>query len=68
MDTPMLQMDLSILISNPIKKSLNMENLKELRMLKLKLNKDSTYKKDPRDFALWKAAKPAEPKWPSPWG
>ena len=39
MDTPMLQMDLSILISNPIKKSLNMENLKELRMLKLKLNK-----------------------------
>ncbi|QLY31449.1 cysteine--tRNA ligase [Nocardia huaxiensis] len=25
-------------------------------------------KKDPRDFTLWKAAKPGEPKWPSPWG
>src|SRR5437763_11890203 len=25
-------------------------------------------KRDPRDFALWKAAKPDEPAWPSPWG
>lgn len=25
-------------------------------------------KKDPRDFAVWKAAKPGEPAWPSPWG
>jgi cysteinyl-tRNA synthetase len=25
-------------------------------------------KKDPRDFALWKRAKPGEPSWPSPWG
>jgi len=25
-------------------------------------------KKNPLDFALWKAAKPGEPKWPSPWG
>ncbi|MFE3075104.1 cysteine--tRNA ligase [Nocardia tengchongensis] len=25
-------------------------------------------KKDPRDFTLWKAAKPGEPSWPSPWG
>lgn len=25
-------------------------------------------KKDPLDFALWKPAKPGEPKWPSPWG
>jgi len=25
-------------------------------------------KKDPRDFALWKAAKPGEPSWPTPWG
>ena len=25
-------------------------------------------KDDPLDFALWKAAKPGEPKWPSPWG
>jgi len=25
-------------------------------------------KRDPFDFALWKAAKPNEPSWPSPWG
>lgn len=25
-------------------------------------------KKDPLDFALWKAAKPGEPAWASPWG
>ena len=25
-------------------------------------------KADPLDFALWKGAKPGEPKWPSPWG
>ena len=25
-------------------------------------------KEDPFDFALWKAAKPGEPSWPSPWG
>ena len=25
-------------------------------------------KKDPRDFALWKGAKPGEPSWPTPWG
>ena len=27
-----------------------------------------TRKKDPLDFALWKAAKPGEPSWDSPWG
>ncbi len=25
-------------------------------------------KRDPRDFALWKSAKPGEPSWESPWG
>lgn len=25
-------------------------------------------KKNPRDFVLWKAKKPGEPAWPSPWG
>jgi cysteinyl-tRNA synthetase len=25
-------------------------------------------KRDPMDFVLWKAAKPGEPFWPSPWG
>src|SRR6202035_4362524 len=26
------------------------------------------HKQDPRDFALWKAAKPGEPYWETPWG
>ena len=29
---------------------------------------DLTYKKDPRDFALWKVAKTGDPSWPTPWG
>ncbi len=29
---------------------------------------DESVKKDPRDFALWKGAKPGEPAWPTPWG
>ena len=29
---------------------------------------DETFKKGPRDFALWKAAKPGDPSWPTPWG
>ena len=29
---------------------------------------DETIKKDPRDFALWKAAKAGDPSWPTPWG
>jgi cysteinyl-tRNA synthetase len=29
---------------------------------------DETFKKDPRDFALWKAAKPGDPSWSTPWG
>ncbi|MBI2889794.1 MAG: cysteine--tRNA ligase [Nitrospirae bacterium] len=28
----------------------------------------SEEKRNPLDFALWKAAKPGEPSWPSPWG
>lgn len=31
-------------------------------------NADVGNKRDSRDFALWKAAKPGEPSWPSPWG
>lgn len=27
-----------------------------------------SYKRDPMDFVLWKAAKPGEPSWDSPWG
>ena len=26
------------------------------------------FKRDPRDFVLWKSSKPDEPCWPSPWG
>ncbi len=35
-----------------------------------RLEADSTApkKKDPFDFALWKAARPGEPSWDSPWG
>src|SRR5215469_7285092 len=29
---------------------------------------DVSAKHDPRDFALWKRAKPGEPTWPTPWG
>ena len=29
---------------------------------------EANNKKDPRDFALWKAAKKGEPSWPTPWG
>lgn len=28
----------------------------------------SSVKKDPRDFAMWKSAKPGEPAWETPWG
>jgi cysteinyl-tRNA synthetase len=28
----------------------------------------SSGKRDPRDFTLWKGAKPDEPSWPTPWG
>jgi cysteinyl-tRNA synthetase len=29
---------------------------------------DETFKRDVRDFALWKAAKAGDPSWPTPWG
>ncbi|MFM8239521.1 MAG: cysteine--tRNA ligase [Actinomycetota bacterium] len=29
---------------------------------------DAQIKRDPRDFALWKSAKPGEPQWQTPWG
>jgi cysteinyl-tRNA synthetase len=31
-------------------------------------NDPESKKQDPADFALWKAAKPSEPAWDSPWG
>jgi len=29
---------------------------------------ESLSKRDPRDFAMWKSAKPGEPQWDTPWG
>ena len=29
---------------------------------------EEKFKKDPRDFAMWKGAKVGEPSWPTPWG
>ena len=29
---------------------------------------DAAVKRDPRDFAMWKGAKPGEPSWDTPWG
>ena len=45
--------------------SLSRQNLDDLQPAS---DADETYKKDVRDFALWKAAKPDEPSWPTPWG
>ena len=45
--------------------TLSNQNLDDLQSAE---DADLTYKKDPRDFALWKAAKPGDPSWPTPWG
>ena len=29
---------------------------------------EESFKRDPRDFALWKGAKAGDPAWPTPWG
>jgi cysteinyl-tRNA synthetase len=29
---------------------------------------EAAHQRDPHDFTLWKAAKPGEPSWPTPWG
>ncbi len=42
------------------------QNIEELQA-GARINVDDR-KKDPIDFALWKAAKPEEPSWESPWG
>jgi len=50
-----------------LKEYLTLSNQK-LDDLQSNEDSDSTYKKDPRDFALWKAAKQGDPTWPTPWG
>ena len=32
------------------------------------VDSEASIKRDPRDFALWKSAKPGEPQWQTPWG
>ncbi len=50
-----------------LKEYLTLSNQK-LDDLQSSEDSDSTHKKDPRDFALWKAAKKGDPTWPTPWG
>ncbi|WP_037573835.1 cysteine--tRNA ligase [Phaeacidiphilus oryzae] len=40
----------------------------ELENLRQPSGEGETGKRDPRDFALWKAAKEGEPSWETPWG
>lgn len=45
---------------------LSKQNLEELELgARIEVNEQ---KKHPMDFVLWKAKKPGEPSWPSPWG
>jgi cysteinyl-tRNA synthetase len=43
----------------------SLDDLREGAGARIEVDAD---KEDPLDFALWKAAKPGEPAWPSPWG
>lgn len=40
----------------------------ELDNLRQPAGEGETGKRDPRDFAMWKASKPGEPAWETPWG
>ncbi|MBU4385713.1 MAG: cysteine--tRNA ligase, partial [Actinobacteria bacterium] len=46
---------------------LSRRNLEEQRMT-VQCEVEAARKRDPFDFALWKASKPGEPSWESPWG
>ena len=50
-----------------LKKYLTLSNQK-LDDLQSAGDAEDTFKRDPRDFALWKSSKPGEPSWPTPWG
>jgi cysteinyl-tRNA synthetase len=45
--------------------TLSRQNLDDLQST---ADSEGTFKRDPRDFAMWKAAKTGEPSWPTPWG
>jgi cysteinyl-tRNA synthetase len=49
----------------------NYGSLSGIRLDEVSAPTDSDHlerKKDPRDFALWKSAKPGDPSWDTPWG
>ncbi|MBW8487390.1 cysteine--tRNA ligase [Actinomadura parmotrematis] len=46
--------------------ALSNQKLENMRSAEDSPNEDA--KRDPRDFALWKGAKPGEPSWETPWG
>jgi len=46
----------------------NLEDLQAGASGRVDVQYEAQKKKDPFDFALWKAAKPGEPAWESPWG
>ena len=50
-----------------VKNYLSLSNQK-LEDLLVADDADLKFKKDPKDFTLWKAAKKDEPSWPTPWG
>jgi len=52
---------------NKVKDYLSLSNQK-LEDLLVADDADLKFKKDPKDFALWKAAKKDEPSWTTPWG
>ncbi len=51
--------------SFPAYGALSHQNPKEMRETE---KGQGEVKRSPLDFALWKASKPGEPEWPSPWG
>ncbi|MBI5153902.1 cysteine--tRNA ligase [Candidatus Poribacteria bacterium] len=47
---------------------LSRKNLEEMREGERVSSEQQRLKRNPLDFSLWKAAKPGEPAWKSPWG
>ncbi|MBI3429674.1 MAG: cysteine--tRNA ligase [Actinobacteria bacterium] len=45
--------------------TLSRQNIDDLQSA---ADSDDKFKKDQRDFAMWKGAKEGEPSWPTPWG
>ena len=48
--------------------SLSGQRLADMRTAEDVAEDEVEFKRDPRDFALWKGAKPGEPSWRTPWG